>query len=80
MNHTGPPAGEALPFTNIEELAALNTVNFGCIGHGSTSSFFAQSDNPTYKRIFERMTENSSFVQNSVEGINSNKNNFSLLF
>ncbi|XP_037032418.1 glutamate receptor ionotropic, kainate 1-like [Bradysia coprophila] len=66
-----PSDGKALPFTNVEELAALETTKFGCKSGGSTLQFFARSDNPTYKQIYERMikAEPSTLVQTNDEGI-----------
>ncbi len=68
-DYTGPTTGQALPFTNVEELAELKTTNLGCVRGGATNAFFARSDNPTYKRIFERMqSTDNSFVLSNIEG------------
>lgn len=68
---SGASDGETLPFTNAEELATLNgTTKFGCVLGGSTYAFFAKSNNPTYKRIYERMVADPSTLVHTIsEGI-----------
>lgn len=70
-NCTVPATGETYPFHNAEELAALNsTINFGWLRGGSTNEFFAKSNNPTYKRLYERAVsaEPSTLTYSLKEG------------
>ncbi|XP_037035874.1 glutamate receptor ionotropic, kainate 3-like [Bradysia coprophila] len=63
--------GKALPFTNVEELAAAETVKVGCVMGGATYQFFKNSDVPAYKRIYERMVsaDPPTFTSTIDEGI-----------
>ncbi|XP_037035873.1 glutamate receptor ionotropic, kainate 1-like [Bradysia coprophila] len=63
--------GKALPFTNVEELAAAETIKVGCVLGGATYQFFKNSDIPAYKRIYERMesADPPTFTQTVAEGI-----------
>ncbi|KAG4076947.1 hypothetical protein HA402_015934 [Bradysia odoriphaga] len=63
--------GKALPFTNVEELAASETIKVGCVRGGSTCQFFKNSDNQIYKRIYERMAtaDPPTFTDTNAEGI-----------
>lgn len=59
-------------FNTIDDLASQDTVVFGCKKGGSTEAFFANSANPLYKKMYEKMkeSESASFVSSNFEGMN----------
>ena len=58
------------PIENAEGLAAQSNIEYGCLRSGSTKAFFAESNIPVYKRMWQFMQRRPSvFTANNREGI-----------
>ncbi|KAG4077931.1 hypothetical protein HA402_013431 [Bradysia odoriphaga] len=64
---------ENLEYTisGVDDLARQFRIKYGVVKGGSTASFFRNSNNPTYKKIWSAMesSELTAFVSNSAEGV-----------
>ncbi|KAJ6215793.1 hypothetical protein RDWZM_010293 [Blomia tropicalis] len=57
------------PIENAEGLSAQEKIAYGCLGSGSTASFFAESNITTYKRMWEFMSKHKDvFKKSNDEG------------
>lgn len=57
------------PIENVRDLAKQTKVKYGCVGTGSTKSFFETSTIPTYKKMWEFMKANPDvFMQSNEQG------------
>lgn len=57
------------PIESAEDLSAQSEIEYGCVGSGSTRSFFQESSIPTYKRMWSFMSANPHFfVGSNKEG------------
>lgn len=57
------------PIENAEGLAAQEKIQYGCLGSGSTASFFAESNITTYKKMWGFMSKNPNvFMKSNEEG------------
>ncbi|XP_056279111.1 glutamate receptor U1-like [Pseudoliparis swirei] len=53
----------------FEDLANQDGVDYGTVEAGSTMSFFKNSNNPVYRRIYEHMERKKSYVSSMGEGV-----------
>ncbi|KAJ8017177.1 hypothetical protein DPEC_G00015040 [Dallia pectoralis] len=53
---------------NFEELANQDVIDYGTVEGGSTFNFFKNSNNPTYRRIYQHMVRKKSCVETVEEG------------
>lgn len=53
----------------FEDLANQDVIEYGTMEGGSTMSFFKNSKNPLYHRIYENMERKKSFAASSEEGV-----------
>ncbi|XP_070295408.1 probable glutamate receptor [Salvelinus sp. IW2-2015] len=53
---------------NFEELAKQDVIDYGTVEGGSTFNFFKNSNNPTYRRIYQHMERKKSCVASVEEG------------
>ncbi|XP_071203200.1 probable glutamate receptor [Salvelinus alpinus] len=53
---------------NFDELARQDVIDYGTVEGGSTFNFFKNSNNPTYRRIFQHMERKKSCVPSVEEG------------
>ncbi|KAK6308526.1 hypothetical protein J4Q44_G00217970 [Coregonus suidteri] len=53
---------------NFEELAKQDVIDYGTVEGGSTFNFFKNSNNPTYRRIYQHMQRKKSCVASVEEG------------
>ncbi|KAI1298750.1 Glutamate receptor ionotropic, kainate 2 [Halotydeus destructor] len=57
------------PIESAEDLAGQTEIEYGCVGSGSTRSFFQESSIPTYKKMWSYMQANSqAFVPSNKAG------------
>ncbi|XP_064153832.1 glutamate receptor U1 [Anguilla rostrata] len=54
---------------NFEDLANQDVIDYGSLGGSSTFSFFKNSNNQVYHRIYENMERKKSYVGSMEEGI-----------
>jgi len=59
------------PITNVEDLAKQTKIKYGCLGSGSSRSFFRRSTIPLYQRMnaFMSTTRPSVFTKSNMEGV-----------
>ncbi|KPM03138.1 glutamate receptor, ionotropic kainate-like protein 1, partial [Sarcoptes scabiei] len=55
------------PIENAEGLAAQEKIKYGCLGSGSTASFFSESNITTYKKMWNFMSKNPDVFMKSNE-------------
>ncbi|XP_054465871.1 glutamate receptor U1 [Anoplopoma fimbria] len=53
----------------FEDLAKQDVMDYGTVEAGSTMSFFKNSKNPVYRRIYEHMERKKSYVSSMDEGV-----------
>uniref|UniRef100_A0A8C2YVL1 Glutamate receptor n=1 Tax=Cyclopterus lumpus TaxID=8103 RepID=A0A8C2YVL1_CYCLU len=53
----------------FEDLANQDVMDYGTVEAGSTKSFFKNSNNPVYRRIYEHMERKKSYVSSMEEGV-----------
>ncbi|XP_066528427.1 probable glutamate receptor, partial [Hoplias malabaricus] len=53
----------------FEDLANQNVIEYGTLAGSSTLAFFKNSNNPSYRRIYEHMERRKSFVSSMDEGV-----------
>uniref|UniRef100_A0A4W5PUD8 Glutamate receptor n=1 Tax=Hucho hucho TaxID=62062 RepID=A0A4W5PUD8_9TELE len=53
---------------NFEDLAKQDVIDYGTVEGGSTFNFFKNSNNPTYRRIYQHMERKKSCVASVEEG------------
>lgn len=53
---------------NFDELARQDVIDYGTVEGGTTFNFFKNSNNPTYRRIFQHMERKKSCVPSVEEG------------
>lgn len=53
----------------FEDLANQDVVDYGTLEAGSTKNFFKNTNNPTYRRIYQHMERKKSFVSSLQEGV-----------
>nr|XP_029528059.1 glutamate receptor U1-like [Oncorhynchus nerka]XP_029528068.1 glutamate receptor U1-like [Oncorhynchus nerka] len=53
----------------FEDLANQQGIEYGTLSGSSTLAFFKNSNNPTYRRIYEQMERAKSFVSSMDEGV-----------
>ncbi|XP_053480513.1 probable glutamate receptor isoform X2 [Ictalurus furcatus] len=58
-----------LSIKSFEDLANQNVIEYGTLKSSSSLAFFKNSNNPTYRRIYENMERRQSYVLNMEEGI-----------
>ncbi|XP_049872669.1 glutamate receptor ionotropic, kainate 3-like [Pectinophora gossypiella] len=59
-----------LPFNTVEELAAQKSIYYGAKSKGSTISFFKESNNEVYKKMYQKMLNNKGWlVDSNDEGV-----------
>uniref|UniRef100_A0A665T2C2 Glutamate receptor n=1 Tax=Echeneis naucrates TaxID=173247 RepID=A0A665T2C2_ECHNA len=70
-NLSSSKSPESAQFTvkGFEDLANQDTIEYGCLAGSSTLSFFKNSNNPVYRRIYEHMERTKSFVSSMDEGV-----------
>uniref|UniRef100_UPI0037E9630B probable glutamate receptor isoform X2 n=1 Tax=Semicossyphus pulcher TaxID=241346 RepID=UPI0037E9630B len=54
---------------SFEELANQDVIEYGTVEGGSTMSFFKNSNNPVYRRIYQNMERKKSSVPHMEEGV-----------
>uniref|UniRef100_A0A3Q1GM17 Si:ch211-251b21.1 n=1 Tax=Acanthochromis polyacanthus TaxID=80966 RepID=A0A3Q1GM17_9TELE len=54
---------------SFEDLANQDVIDYGTVEAGSTMLFFKNSNNPVYRRIYERMERKKSYVSSMEEGV-----------
>lgn len=54
---------------SFEDLASQNVIDYGTVDGGSTMSFFKNSDNAVYRRMYQHMERQKSFVSSMEEGV-----------
>ncbi|XP_071394144.1 glutamate receptor U1 [Centroberyx affinis] len=54
---------------SFEDLANQDVLDYGTVEAGSSMSFFKNSNNPVYRRIYQHMERKKSYVSNMEEGI-----------
>ncbi|KAM3872212.1 putative glutamate receptor [Diretmus argenteus] len=54
---------------SFEDLANQDVIDYGTVDAGSSMSFFKNSNNPVYRRIYQQMERKKSYVSNMEEGI-----------
>ncbi|XP_034027540.1 probable glutamate receptor [Thalassophryne amazonica] len=65
---------------SFEDLANQDVIAYGTVDGGSTMSFFKNSKNSVYRRIYQHMERKKSFVANLEEGIRrSQEDNFAFI-
>uniref|UniRef100_A0A336LNS6 CSON009149 protein n=1 Tax=Culicoides sonorensis TaxID=179676 RepID=A0A336LNS6_CULSO len=61
---------QALPFSNLDELADQTEVNYGTVNHGSTYEFIKRGKNETFVKMANYFEQHPEFLVNSVlEGV-----------
>ncbi|KAI4902804.1 hypothetical protein NFI96_011179 [Prochilodus magdalenae] len=58
-----------LSIKSFEDLANQNVIQYGTLKASSSLAFFKNSNNPTYRRIYENMERQQSYSQSMDEGI-----------
>ncbi|KAL6456688.1 hypothetical protein MHYP_G00352320, partial [Metynnis hypsauchen] len=58
-----------LSIKSFEDLANQNIIQYGTLKVSSTLAYFKNSNNPTYRQIYENMERQQSYVQSMDEGI-----------
>ncbi|KAL0978701.1 hypothetical protein UPYG_G00174090 [Umbra pygmaea] len=58
-----------LMVNGFEDLANQESIEYGTLSGSSTLAFFKNSNNPTYRRIYEHMDRAKSFVPSMDEGV-----------
>nr|XP_055040610.1 probable glutamate receptor [Misgurnus anguillicaudatus] len=58
-----------LMIKGFEDLANQDVIEYGTLAGSSTLAFFKNSNNPSYRRIFEHMDRRKSFVSSMDEGV-----------
>ncbi|CUT99119.1 Glutamate receptor ionotropic kainate 2 [Echinococcus multilocularis] len=58
-----------LPIESVEDLVAQTKIKYGTLQSGSSHDFFKYSRIPVFQRMWEFMSKNDVFVQNTEEGI-----------
>ncbi|KAM6928646.1 glutamate receptor U1 [Lycodopsis pacificus] len=53
----------------FEDLANQDVMDYGTVEAGSTMSFFKNSKNPVYRRIYQHMERKKSYVSSMEEGV-----------
>ncbi|KAK6318896.1 hypothetical protein J4Q44_G00101070 [Coregonus suidteri] len=59
----------SLMVKGFEDLANQQGIEYGTLSSSSTLAFFKNSNNPTYRRIYEHMERTKSFVLSMDEGV-----------
>ncbi|KAM9474788.1 putative glutamate receptor [Clarias gariepinus] len=59
-----------LSIQSFEDLAHQNVIDYGTIKGSSSQAFFKNSNNPTYRHIYENMERMQSYALTMEEGIN----------
>uniref|UniRef100_A0A667WIC2 Glutamate receptor n=1 Tax=Myripristis murdjan TaxID=586833 RepID=A0A667WIC2_9TELE len=54
---------------SFEDLANQDVIDYGTVEAGSSMSFFKNSNNPVYRRIYQHMERKKTYVPNMEEGI-----------
>ncbi|XP_036415749.1 probable glutamate receptor isoform X1 [Colossoma macropomum] len=54
---------------SFEDLANQDVIEYGTLAGSSTLAFFKNSNNPSYRRIYEHMERRKSFVSSMDEGV-----------
>jgi len=59
------------PITSVDDLAKQTKIKYGCLGSGSSRSFFKSSSIPVYQRMnaFMSTTRPSVFTKSNMEGL-----------
>ncbi|XP_051526126.1 probable glutamate receptor [Myxocyprinus asiaticus] len=71
---------EQLSFKSFEDLANQNLIEYGTIKDSSTFTFFKNSNNPTYHRIYEHIKKAQSYSLSAEEGIRkAQKGNYAFI-
>ncbi|KAM7536292.1 hypothetical protein Aperf_G00000083487 [Anoplocephala perfoliata] len=58
-----------LPIESVEDLVAQTKIKYGTLQSGSSHDFFKYSRIPVFQQMWEFMSKNDVFVQNTEEGI-----------
>ncbi|XP_062315667.1 glutamate receptor U1 [Osmerus eperlanus] len=58
-----------ITINSFEDLANQDVIEYGTVNGGSTMSFFKNSKNPTYRRIYQHMERWKSYVPSMEEGV-----------
>ncbi|XP_052465631.1 probable glutamate receptor [Carassius gibelio] len=58
-----------LMIKGFEDLANQDVIEYGTLAGSSTLAFFKNSNNPSYRRIYEHMERRKSFVSSMDEGV-----------
>ncbi|XP_008286781.1 probable glutamate receptor [Stegastes partitus] len=58
-----------ISINSFEDLASQDVIDYGTVEAGSTMLFFKHSNNPVYRRIYERMERKKSYVSSMEEGV-----------
>ncbi|XP_067287452.1 probable glutamate receptor isoform X2 [Pseudorasbora parva] len=58
-----------LMIKGFEDLANQEVIEYGTLAGSSTLAFFKNSNNPSYRRIYEHMERRKSFVSSMDEGV-----------
>ncbi|XP_072522624.1 probable glutamate receptor [Salminus brasiliensis] len=58
-----------LMIKGFEDLANQDIIEYGTLSGSSTLAFFKNSNNPSYRRIYEHMERRKSFVSSMDEGV-----------
>ncbi|XP_007237596.2 probable glutamate receptor isoform X1 [Astyanax mexicanus] len=58
-----------LMIKGFEDLANQDIIEYGTLAGSSTLAFFKNSNNPSYRRIYEHMERRKSFVSSMDEGV-----------
>ncbi|XP_056319079.1 probable glutamate receptor [Danio aesculapii] len=71
---------QQLSIKTFEDLANQNVIEYGTIKDSSSFSFFKNSNNPTYHRIYEHIKEAQSYSLNAAEGFRrAQKGNYAFI-
>ncbi|XP_033942348.1 glutamate receptor U1 [Pseudochaenichthys georgianus] len=62
-------SSKQLPVESFEDLSNQNAIDYGTVEGGSSMSFFKNSKNPVYHRIYQHMERKKSYVSSMEEGI-----------